>query len=243
MTAIEDDADFAEYGLFIDGEWQASPTGRTFERTSPSDGRTVGRYARADLSDVNRAVAAARRAFDDTAWSTLAAPKRAALLRKIGELLIERADSIGRRISLELGKPISLARSEVLLTAEVFEYYAALTLDQRSDLVSRHSPTALGLVLKEPVGVVTMITPWNFPLSLLAWKVAPALAAGCTMVAKPASATPGAALDLATVIRDAGVPAGVFNVITGSGGEIGMALVEHLDVDKVAFTGSTEVGR
>jgi len=130
-----------------------------------------------------------------------------------------------------------------VLTAEVFEYYAALTLDQRSELVSRHSPSALGLVLKEPVGVVAMITPWNFPLLLLSWKVAPALAAGCTMVAKPASATPGGALDLATVIQDAGIPDGVFNVITGSGGEVGMALVEHPNVDKVAFTGSTEVGR
>lgn len=243
MTDTDIDTDFADYDLFIDGEWAKSSTGRTTERRSPASGNLIGRYARASLEDVDLAVNAARRAFDDTSWPTLAAPKRAAMLRKISELLLERADTIGRRISLELGKPLSLARNEVVLTAEVFEYYAALTLDQRSELVSRHTPSALGLVLKEPVGVVAMITPWNFPLLLLSWKVAPALAAGCTMVAKPASATPGSAVDLAAVIRDAGVPNGVYNVITGSGGEVGMALVDHADVDKVAFTGSTEVGQ
>lgn len=243
MTSFQEDTDFAHYDLFVDGRWQAAVDGRTSERTSPGDGRLIGRYARAGRHDVDLAVSAARHAFDDGSWPDLDAPKRARVLRKIAELLTERADAIGRRISLELGKPISLARTEVVLTAEVFEYYAALVLDQRSDLISRHTSSALGLVLKEPVGVVAMITPWNFPLSLLSWKVAPALAAGCTMVAKPASATPGAALELAGVLRDAGVPDGVFNVITGSGGEIGATLVEHLGVDKVAFTGSTEVGR
>jgi acyl-CoA reductase-like NAD-dependent aldehyde dehydrogenase len=241
--STRDSDDFASYELFIDGQWVTSSDGRTTERRSPHDGRLIGRYARANLHDLDLAVSAARAAFDDTGWSTLAAPKRAALLRKISELLLERADEIGRGISLELGKPITLARNEVVLAAEVFEYYAALTLDQRSELVSRHTPNALGLVLKEPVGVVAMITPWNFPLLLLTWKVAPALAAGCTMIAKPASLTPGSALDLAEILRDAGIPDGVYNVITGSGGEIGTALVEHAGVDKVAFTGSTEVGR
>ena len=150
---------------------------------------------------------------------------------------------IGRRISLELGKPISLARNEVLLTADVFDYYAALTVDVRGEAISQHTPKALGLVLNEPVGVVAMITPWNFPLLLLSWKVAPAIAAGCTMVAKPASLTPGSALDLAGVLADAGLPAGVYNVITGSGAEVGMALASHPGVDKIAFTGSTEVGQ
>lgn len=243
MTTVANEQDLAVYELFIDGTWSPSASGRTTERRSPSDGRLVGRYAHADRNDVDQAVAAARRAFDDTTWPTLPARKRAALLRGISELLLERADEMGRRISLELGKPISLARNEVVLTAEVFEYYAALTLDQRGELVSQHTPSALGLILKEPVGVVAMITPWNFPLLLLSWKVAPALAAGCTMVTKPASVTPGSALDLAAVIRDAGVPDGVYNVITGSGSDVGMALVEHHGVDKVAFTGSTEVGQ
>jgi acyl-CoA reductase-like NAD-dependent aldehyde dehydrogenase len=243
VTTTASDQDFAAYDLFIDGQSTPSATGRTTERHSPSDGRLVGRYAHADAHDVDRAVTAARRAFDDTDWPTLAAPKRAALLRRVADLLRARTNDIGRRISLELGKPITHARTEVTLTAEVFDYYAALALDQRGELVSQHTPNALGLVVKEPVGVVAMITPWNFPLLLLSWKVAPALAAGCTMVAKPASATPGAALDLALVLRDAGTPDGVYNVVTGSGGEAGTALVEHPGVDKIAFTGSTEVGQ
>ncbi len=239
----ETPANLATYGLYIDGSWSESSSGRTLERTSPTDGALVGRYARGGREDVDRAVAAARRAFDEGPWPSLAAPERAAVMRAAADLLRERAPAIGRRISLELGKPITMARNEVVLTAEVFDYYAALALDQRGDLVSRHTDAALGLVLKEPVGVVGMITPWNFPLLLLSWKVAPALAAGCTMVAKPASLTPGSTLDLAEVLADAGVPAGVYNVVTGGGGEVGTALTEHPGVDKIAFTGSTEVGQ
>jgi acyl-CoA reductase-like NAD-dependent aldehyde dehydrogenase len=243
MTTRSDNPDLASYDMFIDGGWLPSKTGRTAERSSPSDGRLVGRYALGDRQDVDLAVEAARRAFDDGPWPTLAAPRRSAVIRRAAELLRERSDVIGRRISLELGKPIHMARNEVTLTAEVFDYYAALALDQRGDAVSQHTAGALGLVLKEPVGVVAMITPWNFPLLLLSWKVAPALAAGCTMVAKPASLTPGCALDLATVLSDAGVPDGVYNVVTGGGGEVGNALAAHPRVDKVAFTGSTAVGR
>ena len=233
----------AAYDLFVDGEWRPSASGRTSERTSPSNGQVVGHYARGDSTDVDSAVAAARRAFDDGPWPTLAAPKRAAILRKAAGLLRDRADDIGRQISLELGKPITMARNEVVLTAEVFDYYAALALDQRGELISQHAASALGMILKEPVGVVGMITPWNFPLLLLSWKVAPALAAGCTMVAKPASLTPGSTLDLATVLADAGVPAGVYNVVTGGGSEVGEALARHPGIDKIAFTGSTEVGQ
>jgi acyl-CoA reductase-like NAD-dependent aldehyde dehydrogenase len=243
MTVTVPHTDLATYDLFIDGRWTPADGGRTSERTSPSDGRPVGRYARAGRSDVDAAVAAARRAFDESGWPAMPARKRAAILRRTAELLTERADALGRRITLELGRPIQLARNEVLLTAEVFEYYAALALDLRGEAVSQHTSEALGLILREPVGVVGMITPWNFPLLLLSWKVAPALAAGCTMVAKPASLTPGSALDLATVLAEAGLPDGVYNVVTGSGGEVGTALAEHPGVDKVAFTGSTEVGR
>lgn len=243
MTTVHDQQDFTSYDMFVDGQWVPSKTGRTTERSSPSDGRLVGRYARGDQQDVDLAVEAARRAFDAGPWPTLAAPRRSAIMRRAAELLRDRAEAIGRRISLELGKPIQMAQNEVVLTAEVFDYYAALALDQRGEAVSQHTASALGLVLKEPVGVVAMITPWNFPLLLLSWKVAPALAAGCTMVAKPASLTPGCALDLATVLSDAGVPDGVYNVVTGGGGEVGNALAAHPGVDKVAFTGSTEVGQ
>jgi acyl-CoA reductase-like NAD-dependent aldehyde dehydrogenase len=242
MTATEAPSGLARYELFIDGEPVAAADGRTMERTSPHDGRLIGRYARAGTADVEAAVAAARRAFDDSPWPTSPARERARVLARAAELLRERADSIGRQITLELGKPITLARNEVLLTADLFEYYGALTQTLRGEAVSQHTPDALGLVLREPVGVVAMITPWNFPLLLLAWKVGPAIAAGCTMIAKPASLTPGAALDLAAVLRDAGLPDGVYNVLTGGGSEIGGALARHEGVDKVAFTGSTEVG-
>jgi acyl-CoA reductase-like NAD-dependent aldehyde dehydrogenase len=164
------------------------------------------------------------------------------VLDRAAALLRERADALGRQITLELGKPIALARTEVLLTADLFEYYGALARTLRGEAVSQHTPDALGLVLREPVGVVAMITPWNFPLLGLAWKVGPAIAAGCTMIAKPAPETPGPALDLAIVLQDAGLPDGVYNVLTGGGPDVGGALARHADVDKVAFTGSTVVG-
>jgi acyl-CoA reductase-like NAD-dependent aldehyde dehydrogenase len=243
MTTTEQQKDLASYQLFIDGDWVAPADGRTSERTSPADGRLIGRYGRGGAADVERAVDAARRAFDESPWPTAPAKTRSTVLLRAAELLRERTDVIARRITLELGKPIRLARTEVLMTAEVFDYYAALGQDMRGELVSQHTPDALGLVLREPVGVVAMITPWNFPLLLLAWKLGPAIAAGCTMVVKPASLTPGSTLELATVLQDAGAPDGVFNVVTGGGGEVGTALAQHERVDKVAFTGSTEVGR
>ena len=233
----------ADYGLYIDGAELPAGSGASAERHSPADGSLVGRYAKGDSADVDRAVAAARRAFDDSAWPTMPAPERAAILRRAAELLRERSDRIGLRICLELGKPLAMAEDESRLAGDVFEYYAALVLDQRGDAISQHNPAAIGLVLHEPVGVIAMITPWNYPLMSLVWKVAPALAAGCTMVAKPASLTPGPALELAQVLADAGTPAGVYNVVTGGGSDVGSALTAHPGVDKVAFTGSTEVGQ
>jgi acyl-CoA reductase-like NAD-dependent aldehyde dehydrogenase len=243
MTTAVLHPDFAAYELFVGGAWVPAEGGRTVERTSPADGTVVGRYAVGSGQDVDRAVAAARLAFDGTSWAAGPARVRSLVLSKAAALLREREEALARRISLELGKPMRFARGEVQQTAEVFEYYAALALDLRGEAVSQHTPDALGLILREPVGVVAMITPWNFPLALLAWKVAPALAAGCTIVAKPASLTPGPALDLATVLTDAGLPSGVYNVVTGGGSQVGGALAAHADVDKVAFTGSTEVGR
>ncbi|HEY9390701.1 MAG TPA: aldehyde dehydrogenase family protein [Mycobacteriales bacterium] len=244
MTSTQvDHPDLASYQLFVDGEWVAPLAGGGSERTSPADGRLVGRYARGTAADVDVAVAAARRAFDESPWPTAPAGQRTTILLRAAALLRERADAIGLRIALELGKPIRLARGEVQLTAEVFEYYAALAKDLRGESISQHTPDALGLILREPIGVVAMITPWNFPLLGLAWKVGPALAAGCTMIAKPASLTPSPALELARVLADAGLPAGVYNVVTGGGAEVGTALAAHPGVDKVAFTGSNEVGR
>ncbi|HEX5496239.1 MAG TPA: aldehyde dehydrogenase family protein [Mycobacteriales bacterium] len=241
MTTARPDP--VSYQLFVGGDWVAPVAGGRSERTSPADGRPVGSYGRGTAADVDAAVAAARRAFDDSPWATGPARERAAIMRRAAGLLRDRAERIGLRISLELGKPIRLARGEVQLTADVLDYYAALATDLRGEAISAHTPDALGLILHEPVGVVAMITPWNFPLLGLAWKVAPALAAGCTMVTKPASLTPSPALELAGVLADAGLPAGVYNVVTGGGSEVGTALAAHPGVDKVAFTGSNQVGR
>jgi acyl-CoA reductase-like NAD-dependent aldehyde dehydrogenase len=236
-------SNLSTYELYIDGTFRPASDGATDERTNPADGSLVGRYASATEDDVDTAVAAARRAFDDTPWPRSPARQRSAILQKTAELLRAQQADIGRRISLELGKPIRMAVGEVSLTAEVFEYYAALAQDLRGESISQHTSDALGLILHEPVGVVAAITPWNFPLLLLSWKVAPALAAGCTVVAKPSSLTPGSAFDLARVLEEAGLPAGVYNVLSGDGARLGSALTRHHGVDKVGFTGSTAVGR
>lgn len=244
QTVTNDTADVRrDYQLYIGGEWVDAADGQTAERTSPASGDVVGRFPLATEDDVDRAVATARRTFDETGWPSSPAKQRSKILNRAAELLRERSEDIGRRIALELGKPLRLSIGEVQYTAEVFEYYGALAQDLRGEAISQHSPDALGLILKEPVGVVAMITPWNFPILLLSWKVAPAIAAGCTMIAKPASLTPGPAFELAKVLSDAGLPDGVFNVLSGSGGRIGGKLAAHMGVDKVAFTGSTEVGQ
>src|SRR5262249_49579249 len=153
--------------------------------------------------------------------------------------------AFARSICAEVGKPIKRAASEVLGAAEVFDYYAGLALDLRGEAISQQVPDALGLVLKEPVGVVGIITPWNFPLVLVAWKLAPELAAGCTMVCKPSHLTPGVALMLARLLAEAGLPGGVVNVVTGArdnGAFVGQQMCKSALVDKIAFTGSTATG-
>jgi acyl-CoA reductase-like NAD-dependent aldehyde dehydrogenase len=189
---------------------------------------------------------AARRAFDDGRWSNLSAQKRSNVLRKTAELLRENQDALAKNLCAEVGKPIKRAVGEVQGAAEVFDYYAGLALDLRGEAVSQQVPDALGLVLKEPVGVVGIITPWNFPLVLVAWKLAPALAAGCTTVCKPSHLTPGTTLELARLLAEAGLPPGVVNVVTGArdnGAIVGQALCKSALVDKIAFTGSTATGK
>lgn len=236
----------AQRQQFIDGEWGPAASGETFERTSPYDGRVLATYPDSDVADAERAIRAARRAFDETSWPTGPAAQRATILRRAADLIRERRDDLARSISEELGRPISQSSGEVLSTASLFEYYAGKTLDLRGDAITAQNPNALGLILKEPVGVVAMITPWNFPLSLIGWKVGPAIAAGCTMVSKPSHYTPGAALLLAEILAEAGLPDGVFNVVTtakDNGALVGQYLASSDLVDKVAFTGSGEAGK
>jgi len=231
------------FQMLIDGQWVDAKSGQRFERLNPANGDLVGTYPLADTVDVDIAVDAARRVFDSGAWSNAPAKQRHDVLRKVAEGIRANLVPLGTMLSLEVGKPLGMAIGEVAMAAEVYDYYAGLTLDLHGDSITQFAPDAVGLTVHEPIGVVGVITPWNFPFLLLTWKVAPALAAGCTIVAKPAQLTPGTTIELGRIVLEAGAPAGVMNVITGPGSKIGNHMAEHPKVDKIAFTGSTEVGR
>jgi acyl-CoA reductase-like NAD-dependent aldehyde dehydrogenase len=229
--------------LYINGEWRPSSDGATSAVINPATGEQAATVAAATTADVNAAVAAAKAAFDDGRWSGLSGRERARVLNKAALLIRERAEELALTESTDVGKPITFARVvDVATAADQYEYVAALA--QQLDGSVRETPLAAHAFTKrEPLGVVAAITPFNFPLILSSTKIAAALAAGNSVVHKPASDTPLSALLMAGILTDAGVPAGVFNVVTGSGGALGDHLVAHADVNKVAFTGSTEIGR
>src|SRR2546423_4912613 len=206
--------------LFINGEWRDAAGGKTIEVVNPATEEVIAEVASADRSDVDAAVAAARAALDGP-WGKLSARERGKLVWKIGERLLERADEIARLETLHNGKPIFESRQiEVPAAAECFQYYAGWADKIHGETIPVKG-NYLAYTLREPVGVVAAIVPWNFPLLLTAWKVAPALACGNTVIIKPASQTPLTALALADVAREVGIPAGVINVVTGRGSEIG----------------------
>lgn len=235
-------AGFAPGQLFIDGEWREASTGERREVINPSNGEVITSVAWAGPDDVDAAVAAARASFDSGVWSRLSGRERSRVLLKAERLMRERAEELAQAESADVGKPITFARIiDVEHAALQYEY--AASLGQHLDGSVRETPANThAYVKKEPIGVVAAITPFNFPLILSSSKIAPALVAGNSIVHKPASDTPLTALLIADILQEAGVPAGVFNVITGSGASLGDQLVGHPDVDKVAFTGSTEVG-
>ena len=221
------------YGLFIDGEFVAPKKRRYFDSVNPATEEVICRVAEAGEADVDRAVAAARRAYDG-AWSKLAPAERGKYIYRIARILQERAREFAVIESLDGGKPIRESRDiDIPLAAAHFFYYAGW-----ADKLDYAFPGRKA----RPLGVAGQIIPWNFPLLMLAWKIAPALACGNTVVLKPAETTPLTALKFAEVVRDAGLPPGVVNIVNGAG-KTGAAIVEHPDVDKIAFTGSTEVGR
>ena len=223
----------AQYELFIGGQFVAPKKRQYFETLNPANEKKLARVARADASDVDRAVAAARRAYQRS-WSKMRPAERGKYLYRIARALQERAREFAAIESLDGGKPIRESRDvDVPLAAAHFFYYAGWA-DKLEYAFPGRKPA--------PLGVAGQIIPWNFPLLMAAWKIAPALACGNTVVLKPAETTPLTALKLAELIRDVGVPEGVVNIVTGAG-ETGAALVDHRDVDKIAFTGSTEVGR
>ncbi len=229
--------------LFIDGAWRPSSDGGTANIINPATGAVVATVAAGTTADINAAVNAAKAAFADGRWSGLSGRERSRVLNKAALLIRERAEELALTESTDVGKPITFARVvDVATAADQYEYVAALA--QQLDGSVRETPLqAHAFTKKEPLGVVAAITPFNFPLILSSTKIAASLAAGNSVVHKPAGDTPLSALLMAEILTDAGVPAGVFNVVTGSGGTLGDHLVAHADVSKVAFTGSTEVGR
>lgn len=229
------------YQFVIDGREAGAVSGRTATVTNPATGTAVASAPVAGEQDVQRAVLAARRAFEEGPWPQMSASERGRVLLRIASLLRERVESVARLEVQHSGKPIKDARAEVLAAAECFEYYAGAATKWFGETIPV-TDRGLDFTLREPIGVVGLIVPWNFPLMIASWKVAPALAVGNTAVLKPASATPLTALALGTIALEAGVPAGVLNVITGPGAIAGMALVRHPDVRKIAFTGETTTG-
>jgi aldehyde dehydrogenase (NAD+) len=228
--------------LLIGGERTPAADGRTFATIDPSTGQEIAQVAHGGTEDVDRAVKAARAAFEGE-WAKLAPAQRGLAMLKLADLVEAHADELAELESLDNGKPVGLAKMvDVRLTVEHFRYYAGWPTKITGDTLPVSWPNALCYTQKEPVGVCGQIIPWNFPLLMAAWKVAPALAAGCTTVLKPAEQTPLSALRLGELALEAGLPAGVLNVLTGDG-ETGAAIVDHPGVDKIAFTGSTAVGR
>jgi aldehyde dehydrogenase (NAD+) len=229
--------------VFIGGEWRPPVSGETYATINPATEEVSAQVARADERDVDLAVRAARRAFDEGPWPRLAAAERARVLWKLAELITANLDGMAQLESVNTGKTLfDAGKVELPFAAEVFRYYAGWTTKIHGETLNLRDG-AFTFTLRQPVGVVGAIVPWNFPFLLASWKIAPALAAGNTVVLKPASLTPLTALRFAELTREAGLPEGVFSVVPGPGGKVGMALVRHPGVDKIAFTGSTEVGK
>ena len=235
--------------LFVNGQWTDAASGRTFETPNPATGETLANVAEGDAEDINRAVRAARKAFDDGPWGRMTPSERGRIIWRIGDLILEHADELAQLESLDNGKPVAVARgADVPLAADLFHYMAGWATKIEGNTIDISVPYMPGAnfhsyTLREPLGVVGQIIPWNFPLLMAAWKLGPALTTGNCVVLKPAEQTPLTALLLAQLIAEAGIPDGVVNVVTGFGETAGAALAAHDDVDKVAFTGSTEVGK
>lgn len=231
--------------LYIDGQWVAPAKGGVFETVDPSDESVIAKVAAATVEDIDLAVKAARKAFDEGPWPKMTGAERAAVLRRIADGIRERLDDLARLEVRDNGKPLPEAVWDIEDTAGCFDFYADLAeeLDNNREKPVQLSDDRFSSVArKEPVGVAAGIIPWNFPMLMASWKVAPALAAGCSMVLKPSEVTPLTALELADIADKAGLPAGVLNIVTGLGPDAGAPLSAHKGVDKIAFTGSVPTG-
>ncbi len=229
--------------LLIGKDWVDAQSGATYADVNPATGAVLAEVADASAADVDRAVKAARAAFEIGKWATMAASRRAKILYKMAQLIGERANDLALLESRDNGKALSTAKGELGAIVDCFEFYAGAATKNYGNTLPAPMPGYLAYTVREPAGVVGAIIPWNFPLLLASWKVAPALAAGCTMVLKPAPSTPLTAIELGKIALEAGLPEGVLNVLTGAGPELGQAIVEHPGIDKIAFTGSTATGK
>src|SRR6202034_1976070 len=235
--------------MLINGKWVNAASGKTFPTYNPATGEVLAQVAEGDREDIDSAVKAARNAFDNGPWRRMTASERGRLIWKLADLLEQHTEEFGYIESLDNGKPLNIAKAaDVPLTVDLFRYMAGWATKIEGNTIPLSVPYTpgakyLAYTLREPVGVVGQIIPWNFPLLMAAWKLGPALATGNCVVLKPAEQTPLTALRLAELIAEAGMPEGVVNVVPGYGETAGAALAAHPDVDKVAFTGSTEVGK
>ena len=230
------------YEMLIGGAWVAAASGRTFAVMNPATADAMARVPEAGAADVDKAVAAARRAFDDEGWRDVTAQERGRVLFRLAEQVRKDLKALAELETLNSGKPLAESEYDMNDVATCFEYYGGLATKLHGEVLNVPD-NAMSLALREPLGVAAQIIPWNYPLLMAAWKIAPALCAGCTVVIKPAEQTPLTLLELARSFESCGVPKGVINVITGFGEAAGGPLVAHPKVDKIAFTGSVEVGK
>jgi acyl-CoA reductase-like NAD-dependent aldehyde dehydrogenase len=230
--------------MLIGGQWVDSASGKTFDTINTSTGEVLANVAEGEREDINRAVVAARKAFESGPWPKLTPSQRGRLLWKLADLIEQHAEELAELETLDNGKPIKYSRGgDVPLTADHFRYFAGWATKLEGETIPVSIPNMFTYTLREPVGVVGQIIPWNFPMQMAGWKLAPALACGNTVILKPAEQTPLTALRLGELICEAGFPDGVVNIVPGFGETAGAALAAHPDVDKIAFTGSTEVGK
>lgn len=231
------------YRMYLDGRFVEARNKQTRDIYNPAKGEVMARVPEATPADVEKAIAAARREFDEGKWPNLAPAKRGHILFKIAEAIRVQAHELAKLETMNMGKPLSEAEGDVADAADSFEYYGGLA-NKITGEVNPVNPRAFDFTMKEPIGVCGQIIPWNFPLMMAAWKIAPAIAAGCTVILKPAEQTPLTALKLAEILDGIDdLPKGVVNIVTGDGPTAGATLVKSHDVDKIAFTGSTEVGK
>lgn len=235
------DAQLFRQQAYINGEWLDADNGQTIKVTNPATGEVIGTVPKMGTAETRRAIEAADKALP--AWRALTAKERSAKLRRWFELMIENQDDLARLMTTEQGKPLAEAKGEIAYAASFIEWFAEEAKRVYGDTIPGHQPDKRLIVIKQPIGVTAAITPWNFPAAMITRKAGPALAAGCTMVLKPASQTPYSALALVELAHRAGIPAGVLSVVTGSAGEVGGELTGNALVRKLSFTGSTEIGR